>query len=120
MRLAQMQVWPAFLKPEATTPAAAVSTSASSNTMKGALPPSSSETRFTVSAAPAISDLPTAVEPVKPIFLTVSDSSIVFPADPPKHEATHPAVLKSAAGTVGKVRCKQPCCTATLLPLIRY
>ena len=42
--LAQMQVCPAFLKADDTTPAAAWSMSASSNTMKGALPPSSSET----------------------------------------------------------------------------
>lgn len=75
-----MQVCPAFLKAEATTPAAAVSISASSNTMKGALPPSSSETLFTVSAAPAMSCLPTAVEPVKPILRTVFDSSSVSPA----------------------------------------
>lgn len=81
MRLAQMQVWPAFLNAEATTPAAAVSTSASSKTMKGAFPPSSSDTRFTVSAAPAISCFPTRVEPVNPIFLTVSDSSICLPAE---------------------------------------
>ena len=42
--LAQMQVCPAFLKADDTTPAAAWSMSASSNTMKGALPPSSRET----------------------------------------------------------------------------
>ena len=42
--LAQMQVCPAFLKADDTTPAAAWSMSASSKTMKGALPPSSSET----------------------------------------------------------------------------
>ena len=49
--------------------------------MNGAFPPSSSETRFTVSAAAAIRDLPTRVEPVKPIFRTVSDSSSFFPSD---------------------------------------
>jgi len=49
---------------------AARSRSASSNTMKGALPPSSIETFLTVSAHCASSVLPTAVEPVKVSFLT--------------------------------------------------
>ena len=42
-------------------------------TMKGALPPSSRATRFTVEAAWLISSLPTAVEPVKPTMRTSSD-----------------------------------------------
>ena len=49
---------------EAIAPSTAASRSASSNTMNGALPPSSSETFFTVDAHCAISSLPTSVEPV--------------------------------------------------------
>jgi len=45
--------------------------SASSKTMKGALPPSSSESFFTVPAHCCISSLPTSVEPVKVNLRTV-------------------------------------------------
>src|SRR3546814_2854944 len=64
IRLEHTHVWPAFLNLEVMAPATAASKSASSNTMKGALPPSSSDRRFTVSAQSAIRRLPTAVEPV--------------------------------------------------------
>mmetsp|Transcript_7453 Transcript_7453/g.19257 ORF Transcript_7453/g.19257 Transcript_7453/m.19257 type:complete len:216 (+) Transcript_7453:566-1213(+) len=74
-----MQVCPALRKALPSAAVAALSRSASSKTMNGALPPSSSDTFFTVLAAPAISILPTAVEPVKPILRTVSDASIVSP-----------------------------------------
>src|SRR3546814_4838329 len=50
IRLEHTHVWPAFLNLEVMAPATAASKSASSNTMKGALPPSSSDRRFTVSA----------------------------------------------------------------------
>jgi hypothetical protein len=43
----------------------AISISASSQTMNGALPPSSSDGFFTVPAHRCISNLPTSVEPVK-------------------------------------------------------
>ena len=39
-------------------------------------PTSSRETRFTVAAAPAMRCFPTAVEPVKPIFRTESESNM--------------------------------------------
>src|ERR1700730_4792665 len=66
MRLAQTQVWPAFLYFEAMAPLTAISISASSKTMNGALPPSSSDNFLTVPAAHcSISNLPTSVEPVK-------------------------------------------------------
>ena len=45
--------------------------SASSNTMNGALPPSSSETFLTVPAHCAISSLPISVEPVKVSLRTI-------------------------------------------------
>jgi hypothetical protein len=49
--LAQTQVWPVLRYLEAIAPSTAASRSASSKTMKGALPPSSSETFFTVARA---------------------------------------------------------------------
>ena len=55
---------------EASAPSTARSRSASSKTMNGALPPSSSETFFTVVAHCAISCLPTSVEPVNENFRT--------------------------------------------------
>src|SRR5262245_4977586 len=64
MRLAQTQVWPVLRNLDAMAPSAAASRSASSNTMNGALPPSSSETFLTVLAHCAISCLPTSVDPV--------------------------------------------------------
>src|SRR5881628_576924 len=52
----------------ATAPSSAALKSASSNTMKGALPPSSNESRVTCLAAVSMIPLPTSVDPVKPIF----------------------------------------------------
>ena len=56
---------------ETIAPSTAASRSASSNTMKGALPPSSSESFLTVGADSRISRRPTSVEPVKEILRTV-------------------------------------------------
>src|SRR5215831_8894408 len=71
MRLAQTQVWPAFLYFDAIAPLTAISISASSKTMNGALPPSSIEVFLTVAAHCSISNLPTSVEPVKVNLRTV-------------------------------------------------
>src|SRR5579872_552414 len=68
MRLALMQVWPALRYLDATAPSTAASRSASSNTMKGALPPSSRDRRLIWPEASRISQAPTAVEPVKVIL----------------------------------------------------
>ena len=70
MRLAEMQVWPELRNLQSSAPATASSRSASSKTMNGALPPSSSDTFFTCPAHCAISSLPTSVEPVKPSLRT--------------------------------------------------
>ena len=66
-----MQTWPALRNLHRMAPATAASRSASSKIRKGALPPSSSEIFLTWPAHCAISSLPTAVEPVKPILRTV-------------------------------------------------
>src|SRR5215471_4064977 len=91
MRLAQTQVWPAFRYFEAMAPLTAASRSASSKTMKGALPPNSSDIFFTVPAHCAISTLPISVEPVKVSFLTIGFEVISPPtslAPPVTHEKT--------------------------------
>src|SRR3990172_7787260 len=54
MRLAQIQVCPMFRNLEDTAAATALSRSASSKTMKGALPPNSSEIRLTCAASPRL------------------------------------------------------------------
>ena len=71
IRLAQTQVWPVLRNFEAIAPSTARSRSASSNTISGALPPSSSETFLIVPAHCAISCLPTSVEPVNVSLRTV-------------------------------------------------
>src|SRR5438132_10109395 len=70
MRLAHTHVWPALRYLEARAPSTAASRSASSNTMKGALPPSSIEAFLTVFEHCSRRILPTAVEPVNVILRT--------------------------------------------------
>ncbi len=60
-------------------PSTAESMSASSNTMKGALPPSSSDIFLTVGALCAIRMRPTSVEPVKLRWRTTSLAQITLP-----------------------------------------
>src|SRR3954468_10260168 len=71
MRLAQTQVWPALRYFEAMAPLTAISISASSNTINGALPPSSIEVFLTVAAHSPINNLPIWVEPVKVSLRTI-------------------------------------------------
>src|SRR6267378_5999500 len=71
MRLAHTQVCPALRYFEAIAPLTAASISASSKTMNGALPPSSSDSFLTVPAHCCISNLPTSVEPVKVNLRTI-------------------------------------------------
>jgi hypothetical protein len=63
--LAEVQASPMLRILASIAPSTAAARSASSKTTKGALPPSSIETRSSWSAACATSTLPTAVEPVK-------------------------------------------------------
>ena len=65
MRDRAQQSWPALSKTAYGAAAAARSRSASANTMLALLPPSSSVTRFTCRAQPAMICWPTSVEPVK-------------------------------------------------------
>src|SRR5678815_502533 len=102
IRFAHTQVWPALRYFDATAPAIAASRSASSNTTNGALPPSSSESFFTVVEHCAISSLPTAVEPVKlslrTIGLLVSSPPIGLES-PVTHESTPAGTPARSAST---------------------
>ena len=75
-------------------PSTAASTSASSKTMKGALPPSSMVTFFTVPAHWAISNLPTSVDPVKVSLRTMGFAVI----SPPMAAAAPVTTLKTPGG----------------------
>ena len=96
IRLAHTQVCPELRNLLAMAPSTAASRSASSNTMNGALPPSSSDTRLMPSAHCAISFLPTAVEPVKLSLRTAGCEVISAPIA----EALEPVtMLTTPAGT---------------------
>ena len=90
-RLAHTQVCPALRYFEAIAPATAASRSASSKTMKGALPPSSRLTFFTVEAHCDIRSLPTSVEPVNESLRTVGFevSSAPIGPDGPGDDVDH-------------------------------
>src|SRR5690242_3099486 len=79
IRLAHTQVWPALRYFDTIAPSAAASRSASSNTMKGALPPSSSEIFLMVGATCFISKRPTSFEPVNDSLRTVALAHISPP-----------------------------------------
>ncbi len=70
---------PAFLNLEAIQPSTALSTFAESNTINGALPPSSRQTLLIVEADCSNRIFPTAVEPVNERALTSGDWHKVLP-----------------------------------------
>jgi len=92
--LAHTQVWPALRNFAEIAPSTARSRSASSNTRNGALPPSSIETFFTVSAHWRIKPLPISVEPVKVIFAM----SGLLVSSPPMSRAEPVTTLITPAG----------------------
>ena len=79
MRFAQTHVWPALRNFDIIAPVTALSRSASSNTSKGALPPSSRLIFLTESALWRIRMRPTSVEPVKVILRMRSSAHMVSP-----------------------------------------
>ena len=83
MRVAAVQSWPVLTKPATTAPCTAASRFASSNTMNGALPPSSRCRRFTVDDACSMIFLPVAVSPVREIMLMSSCRQIATPTSDP-------------------------------------
>ncbi|MNN27905.1 hypothetical protein D3C81_1414560 [compost metagenome] len=74
-RFGHTQVWPPLRNFATIKPSTAASMSASSNTMKGALPPSSNASFFKVREDSWARCLPTGVEPVKVILRTRGSSN---------------------------------------------
>ena len=70
-RVPAQHTCPAQKKTPRSAPCTAASVSASLNTMFGDLPPSSRDTRFSVSEVSRWISLPTSVEPVKAILSTI-------------------------------------------------
>jgi len=82
-RVAATQIWPAMTSAPPVSSRTAASRSASSKTTAGALPPSSSDSRFSVCAAPAMIRLPVALDPVKLITSTASEATSASPTSVP-------------------------------------
>ncbi len=78
-----VQTWPWLKKIACAAPTAACAGSASSRTMTGDLPPSSSDTRVMFSIAARWTSLPTAVDPVNAIFATPGWEARAAPAVSP-------------------------------------
>src|SRR5437773_2741752 len=92
-----MHDWPATRRNfMATAPSSAALKSASSNTMKGALPPSSNDSRLIWRAAVSMIPFPTSVEPVKPIFRM---SGWVSSSAPTRPERLVVSTLNTPAGS---------------------
>ena len=96
MRFAQTQVWPLLRNLQAIAPITASSRSASSNTMNGALPPSSIEHFITWSAACLSKMRPTSVDPVNVSLRTIGFSQNSLPAS---EDAVDVTTEKSPFGT---------------------
>ncbi len=102
MRLAQTQVWPLLRYFETIAPSTAASRSASSKTMKGALPPSSIEHFSTWSAAWRSRMRPTSVEPVKVSLRTLGFSQNSLPMSDDLDEGTIESTPFGMPGPVGQ------------------
>ena len=83
MRVQAVQVCPPLMKQFARPTFTALARSASSSTTKALLPPSSSDTFLTVSAATAMTRLPAAVEPVNETMSTSGWAAIASPTTGP-------------------------------------
>jgi hypothetical protein len=82
MREPAQQTWPWLNQMASTTPSTTLSRSASSNTMNGDLPPSSSDSFLPVPAVAMRMIRPTSVEPVNAILSTSSCSTMSWPVRP--------------------------------------
>ena len=106
-----VQTWPEALHTAAIDVAEAVSRSASGNTMNGLLPPSSSDTRLTRSAAAAWIALPVATEPVNEIASTAGWSTRAAPTTSPGalHDVEHPGRDARLEGDLGHQHGRHRC-----------
>src|SRR3954447_18029680 len=120
-RFVHTQVWPALRYLAAIAPSTARSRSASSNTMKGALPPSSIETFFMVEADCCMRSLPTSVEPVKVIFLTVGleVSSAPISRAEPVTMLTAPSGTPACSHSTPQARAEKGVCEAGLSTIVQ-
>ncbi len=119
-----MQVWPEFLNLHRSAPATAPSRSASSKTMNGALPPSSSETFFSPGAHCAIRSFPISVEPVNPSLRTAGFevSSLPMPGasspEPVTIEST-PAGNPASSASAATASAESGVCSAGLSTIVQ-
>ena len=95
MRVAALQDWPVFAKQKLAPRATAASTSVSLNTRFGDLPPSSSDTVLTVSAAALLIRMPARVEPVNDTTSISGCEDRIVPTPGPSPLT----MLKTPAGT---------------------
>ena len=77
------QTWPEWTNAAVRALSTAVSKSASAKTMFGLFPPSSSATRFTLTAAPRISDRPASMPPVSEMRSMSGESARAWPTRSP-------------------------------------
>ena len=82
MREPAQQTWPWLNQMASTTPSTTLSRSASSNTMNGDFPPSSSDSFFPVPAVATRMSRPTSVDPVKAILSTPGCATSAAPVRP--------------------------------------
>src|SRR5277367_1465409 len=117
MRLAQTQVWPVLRYLLAIAPVTAASRSASSNTMKGALPPNSMLVFLIVGAHCASSLAPTSVDPVNDNFRTsgFDVSSAPIAADPPVRMLHTPAGMPARSASTASASAENGVCDAGLI-----
>ena len=87
------QVWPVLRYFDAMAPSTAASMSASSNTMNGALPPSSSDSFLMVGALCAIRMRPTAVEPVNDSLRTTGLAQSTRPTSIERSPSQHSTLI---------------------------
>ena len=93
-RVAAVQSWPPLTNPPTIAPSTAAARFASSNTMNGAFPPSSSWVRFTVPLAASMIFRPVAVSPVRETRSTFGFRESSSPTSPPGPRTT----LRAPAG----------------------
>src|SRR4051794_16003702 len=120
-RLVQTQVWPELRYLATMAPSTALSMSASSNTMNGALPPSSIDTFFTLDAHLVISSLPTSVEPVKVSFLPAQFEQISSPISPaePVTTLTAPFGKPASSHSTPQAKPEYGVCEAGLITAVQ-
>ncbi len=120
-RLAQTQVWPLLRYLEISAPSTAASRSASSNTMNGALPPSSRDTFLMSWAHSAISWRPISVEPVKVSLRTIGLLVSSPPTSPalPVTTLNTPFGMPARSASSARARAEYGVCEAGLSTMVQ-